>query len=113
MVYKIHVRVSVCLRACQSPTTICSCVNRVAPKALDSYLSPQFIFVFVFFPHYCKSGFVFVTQATREALIERDNTFEIMWTVFWRRRRRGVKLQQTETDPNASLNQDKEQCTLG
>ena len=50
MVYKIHVRVSVCLRACQSPTTICSCVNRVAPKALDSYLSPQFIFVFFFFP---------------------------------------------------------------
>ena len=49
MVYKIHVRVSVCLRACQSPTTICSCVNRVAPKALDSYLSPQFIFVFFFF----------------------------------------------------------------
>ena len=99
MVYKIHVRVSVCLRACQSPTTICSCVNRVAPKALDSYLSPQFIFVFVFFPHYCKSGFVFVTQATREALIERDNTFEIMWTVFWRRRRRGGK---TTTNRNRS-----------
>ena len=111
MVYKIHVRVSVCLRACQSPTTICSCVNRVAPKALDSYLSPQFILFFILF-YYCKSRFVFVTQATREALIERDNTFEIMWTVFWRRRRRGVKLQQTETDPNASLNQDKEQCTL-
>jgi hypothetical protein len=52
---------------------------------------------------------VFVTQATREALIERDNTIEIMWTVFWRRRQRGIKLQQTETDPNASLNEEKEQ----